>query len=151
MNCFVPKPALKKNNSTHETTASKITKTTTSLLSSKSAENLSRLSRIRDRNNVYLGIHDNNNANNISSNPLIDPTTSSFIHLSQTAPLTTSKSHEFDRMNESLYNRYPDSTDLKISFDNLDRKNKQNGTAAGKPFVWVCSINKKRLRTSFLI
>lgn len=113
MNCFVPKPALKKANSSKNT-----------LLFSKSAESLSNSrSFSRERASGRSDLRPNKKKYDITEH------TSSFIH---------SKPHEFEEINENLSNRYPDSTDLSTNIDKLYEKHRQNGTPIGKPFVWKC-------------
>jgi hypothetical protein len=129
MNCFVPKPALKKSNST-------INKTSTSLLTSKSADNLNNSrSRSRDRG-IYLGFRSNK-----KSEPLVDPATSSFIHTSSAKLSQPSKPHEFENFSQSLFNRYPDTTNLNL--DQVNKRLNQNGTLPGKTFVWVIIYEDK--------
>lgn len=117
MNCFVPKPAIKK---TPANSSSK-------LLFSKSAENLdtsrARRTTSEDRNNNVPDYPDKNDYFNSRK------------HLTP-----QSRSHEFENINESLYNRYADNTDLKIHVDRMHRYNRSGNeqNKPTKPSIWKC-------------
>ncbi len=100
MNCFVPKPAIKKNNLKDKKSTQ---------LFSKSAENLDTRSNREDR---VIHLEFPNARKNVSSQP---------------------KSHEFENINENLYNRYADTSDFKFS----DHLNDKYQIKKEKPFVWV--------------
>ena len=78
-------------------------------LFSKSAENLNTRGNREDR---VIHLEFPNARNNVSNQP---------------------KSHEFENINENLYNRYADTSDFKFS----DRLNQKNHFKQEKSFVWV--------------
>jgi len=79
-------------------------------LFSKSAENLNTRGNREDR---VIHLEFPNARNNVSNQP---------------------KSHEFENINENLYNRYADTSDFKFS----DRLNQKNHFKQEKSFVWKC-------------
>jgi len=68
--------------------------------------------------------------------PSIDPMTSSFIQPS-TKITQLSKSHELENINQKLYNRYPDTTNLNLNTDQGENRHNQSGRLHGKPSLWV--------------
>lgn len=125
MNCFIPKPAIKKTITPKDLSSS--------LLSSKSAENLgSRQRHGNDRSRSSDFLKKNDLFNSHSS---ID--------------LQSSKSHEFENINANLYNRYTDSDSNRANDEAIDRwcgiKPRSNGHNSLKKKAWKCEKCEQNL------
>lgn len=121
LNCFVPKPAIKKTSTFNDKND------TSKILFSKSAENLD--TRTRRTNS-----EDRNHTHEL-------PNKSDYFNTSRMHLTPYPKSHEFENINENLYNRYADSTNLKIHVDRLNRS-KSNGNEQNKPTKPVLKCEK---------
>jgi hypothetical protein len=123
MNCFVPKPAIKKTNAPKD---SFTINSNGPLLSSKSAENLGTRHR-------QHGTDRSRSSDFLKKNELFNSQTS--------IDLQASKSHEFENINANLYSRYSDSN--RVNDEAIDRWcgiKPRNSDLAFKRKVWVRTI-----------
>lgn len=124
MNCFVPKPAIKKSDSKEKQNNDN----NYNLLSSKSAENLGHRSRSEDRN-IRLEFLKQREDDLLNNN---------HHHSSR----SLQKSHELENINENLYNNYygggnnkQSKSDFKLELDNLYSRNKDMKQSKS---IWKC-------------